>query len=163
MKTATKTGTNLNAIVLSLLGLASLSVIVSCGAKTDTASSSTTFTAVYAVINNQSCSQCHQPGGSATTSGTPLDFTTQANAYSGLTTKSSTGTVASACNGVPLAVSSNPTGSYLLAVLFADYASNTFGKAGCTPYYNTHNAHFSLSSSDEAEFVSWINGGRKND
>ena len=150
-----------------ILGFAALVVSVAtlllqgCGSSVSTSSSTATFTRAYSqVVGQPVCVNCHQPGGSANASGVYLDFTSQASAYSGLTS----GNVAASdrfCSGVRLVVANNAPVSYLATILFADYyKQNDFVVSGCTPI--SSHQQYGVSTSDESVVVGWINGGALN-
>lgn len=132
-----------------------------------TGTSTYTFSMVYAVITSvPRCVDCHSPpSGSAVTAGSKLDFSTQALAYSTLTTKKlEGGTSGTACNSVSIVDSAGRvTMSGLAAVLFSDYnTTNDFaGATGCKPYTG-HHSDLSLSSSEKSTILGWISDGAKN-
>ena len=123
-----------------------------------------TFGSVYRTITTANCTQCHVPGGAATTdSGVQLDFTSQATAYSTLTSLNVTATSSkNICNGVKIVKSGEPAKSYFAAVLISTYNTSNFaGVTGCTPY-NVHLENQNLSEAEKTSIVSWIQNGAPN-
>jgi hypothetical protein len=120
-----------------------------------------TFTQAYSqIIGQPVCVNCHQPSGSATASGVNLDFTSQASAYSGLTS-SQVSASDRTCAGVRLVVANNAPVSYLATILFADYyKQNDFVVSGCTP--TASHQQYGVSTSDENVVIGWINSGAPN-
>jgi hypothetical protein len=136
-----------------------------CGTQNtgSTIPTSGTFASVYSIIKSNSCNQCHIPTGAATVnSNVALDFTSSTTAYTTLTTKLVTGTVASGTCGTVKIVGATPSKSYLSGILFTDYAGSNFaGVTGCTPV-TTHTAMFNLSATNEASINAWITAGALN-
>ena len=143
-----------------VISVASL-LLQGCGSSVGTTSATATFTQAYSQVFGQPvCVNCHQPGGSPGAYGVNLDFTSQASAYSGLTS----GNVAAndkTCSGVRLVVPNNAPVSYLATILFGDYyKQNDFVVSGCTP--DSAHQQYGVSTSNENVIVGWINGGALN-
>lgn len=123
-----------------------------------------TFTDIYTNTISTGCVQCHQPGGTATAdNNVQLDFTSQASAFSGLTSENVNGSIsAPKCPSVPLVVSADPTDSYLMGTLFPDYYkdSNFDNSANCAPYQ--HGGQVNLSADEKNSILLWIQNGIPN-
>jgi hypothetical protein len=133
-------------------------VLANCTKPSDT---TTQFTAVYQALSSNNCISCHTPSGAAAASLVQLDFTTEALAYSTLTTKTVSGTSSSGiCGGVPIVVAGNSANSYLAAVLIASYAHSNFYKSGCTPY-SGHLSDTNISATEQQTILNWIQNGAK--
>ncbi len=147
------------------LGLVLSTVLLAnCAKQQQPTSIAPTFTNVYNNTLKSACVTCHDPSGAATVqNGVQLDFSTQATAYSTLTTKNVTGQTSSGiCPGVHIVSAGNPATSYLAAVLFASYAKANFGGVtGCTPY-SVHLQDQHLSSDEQATIIGWIQNGTLN-
>ena len=148
----------------ALIGLV-LVFLANCSKSNDLNSSESTFSTIYTNTLNPSCIQCHKPGTPAyVTSGVRLDFTTQATAFSTLTTQNASGTTSGAnCTSalIPYVQSASPTTSFLMAVLFSDHWSPSFVATGCAPY-SVHHTDVSLSAAEKTAIVNWINAGAPN-
>lgn len=121
-----------------------------------------TFSNVYS-NTLKSCAQCHDGTDASVENGT-VDFSSQALAYETLLAGTVSGiTAAGTCAGVKLVDAGSPSTSYLLAVLFADYASGTgfAGDGDCVPYA-THLEDQNVSASEKASMVQWIQDGAQN-
>lgn len=149
-------------LLVTMIVLCGAWLLSSCGKKEAATPASGTFASVYATIQGANCSQCHQPGGVGPDANVQLDFTSSAQAYTGLTTYNSQGQRTPTCNGIPLVQDGSPNDSYLMAVLFSDYSGNTFGHSGCTPYYTEHAQNFSLSAAEQSSIQAWISAGALN-
>jgi hypothetical protein len=153
-------------IFTAVVLITALVTLARCGKSPTTAATTTpgTFTDIYTNTLSTACIQCHVPGGSAAADGVTLDFSTQANAYTTLTTGLvEDGSTKPKCPNVKLVTSGNPTGSYLLAVLVSNFYTGTSfdGVSGCTP--NT--AHIQLTAinaSEQSSITTWIQGGLLN-
>lgn len=119
------------------------------------------FTSIYTqVLVGQACVDCHSPGGD--NNGSQLDFSTQALAFSTLTNLKVTGATSVGTCGDVFIVGETPDTSFLAAVLFDDYYQDNFaGVAGCTPY-NIHLSNQSLTDSEKANIIGWIQAGAPN-
>lgn len=120
-----------------------------------------TFTSLYNLVFSQDCRDCHMPGGDAYDNyGIKLNFSTQSQAYSTLTSLG----VTVGCNGVSI-VSSTPETSYLMGTLYSDFRQNNFaGVGGCFPG-NTHIEDTNISSlanSVRTQLIQWIDQGAPN-
>ncbi len=121
------------------------------------------FTTVYANTIGTTCTECHVPGGAATSDGVQLDFTTQVTAYATLTTLNTTGASSTGiCGGVKIVTASSVENSYLAGVLIEGYHTNNFaGVSGCLPY-SAHLTDQSLTDAEKSAIVSWIQHGALN-
>jgi hypothetical protein len=150
-------------IIQLLLTLSLLLVLCRCGQAPQETYTSGTFAHVYNVTLKTACIQCHVPGGSATTAGVTLDFSTQTTAYQSLTTSVvSGGSTKNTCPNISIVLSKDANKSYLAGVLFDSYHTSNFaGVTGCTPY-SAHLTDQSLSSDEQTSIVNWINNGALN-
>lgn len=122
-----------------------------------------TFTHVYEKTLKSACIECHVPTGAAfKTDGVLLDFTSQAKAYSTLTTSSVTGgSSKTTCGSAKIVKATKVEDSYLAAVLFTEYnISNFAGISGCTPY-TLHLTDQNISSTEKNSITTWIKNGAK--
>lgn len=112
------------------------------------------------IVSANCAAQCHVPGGTATSAGAQIDFTSQTTSYDTLTTKSVGGASSVGCGAVKIVKSGDPSKSYLAAVLISTYNTTT---VGCTPL-NTHITGIAnLSETQKSSIVTWITNGAKND
>jgi hypothetical protein len=121
-----------------------------------------TFTDIYTNTLSGQCVACHQPGSSNNDEST-LDFTSQANAFTTLTTGTVVGEQkAPTCGKMPLVIANDPADSYLMGTLFADYykGSNFNNDADCAPYQ--HGQQVQLSDDEKNSMLQWIQNGLPN-
>lgn len=130
----------------------------------DTTTTSGTFTDIYKSLLSTSCSGCHNPEGDVyKTSHVHLDFSTQATAYSTLTTLLVTGdTSKGICGNVKIVDPGSVSTSYLAGVLFSEYNVYNFDNyPNCKPY-SAHLLDQHPSDSEKTSIISWINAGAPN-
>ncbi len=146
--------------LLTTLCIGATLALSNCGKKDET---STTFATVYTETLSTSCVACHDTPGSGAQNGAGLNFSSQALAYSTLTAGNVTATTSvGTCGSVRLVVASSPSTSYLLGTIIQGYSSSSFaGVTNCTPYAG-HFSSLNLSSTQQNNLVSWIQGGAQN-
>ena len=140
-------------------------ILVNCGGDKDESTDDTvqpTFSSLYNKVFVSACVSCHAPGESAyDTDGVIIDFRTAAQAYTDLTTRSSTGPGSGVCNGTAY-IAADAADSYLAAVVVEDVATS-FNVGGCTTPLATHyNGLTSLSAAEINALSQWINNGAQN-
>jgi hypothetical protein len=145
--------------LLATLSVGTATLLSNCGKKDE--STSATFSTVYTETLSTACIVCHEVPGSGTQNGASLNFSSKALAYSTLTTGNVTATDAvGACGTVKLVTASSPSTSYLLGTIIESYRSDNFaGVTNCTP--NRHET-LNLSSTQQSNLVSWVQGGAQN-
>ena len=151
-----------NRALRNVLALTIIAFAIGCQKKED---EGTTFSTIYAQTlgKTSGCANCHAPGGSGTNQGAQLDFSTQALAYSTLTSKKVTGSSkSSTCGTVNIVTAGSPSNSYLAGAVVGSHNVNNFaGVSDCQPITDHINGNYASASEQEA-IISWIQSGAKN-
>lgn len=169
MKTDTKFWTSQFLVWFARLALMAAFVtgVVRCSSKKSDGSCSSsvpaTMTGLYTSVFSQACINCHVPSKSAALAGNSnVDFSSQSAAYSTLVGTFVTGTTGSTtCSSVRLVNGSDPSTSYLAAVLLPQYNHTNFAGTSCTPY-TEHLQSMNLCDSEKNALIAWIQSGAPN-
>ncbi len=130
-----------------------------CGGSSNS-SNTASFSYIYSNTLNKSCTQCHTASVTTAQDSAGLDFSSQATAYSGLTSRTVNGTTARTdCSTVHLVVADSPSTSYLMGAI----TTGVFNVSGCTPVYSGVHDGLGLSSDEISGIQAWINAGAPND
>ncbi len=140
-------------------------IFTRCGSSPDPEPASGTFSNVYKTFQKKGCTECHTPGGAGFTAGSQLNLSSQATAYTSLTTLNVTATASvGTCGTVKLVSSGQPNQSYLTAVLLDSYNTSNFGGVtGCSPFNGHLTSSYTYSDAEKTSLVDWITNGAKND
>lgn len=132
--------------------------LASCSQGGGSGTTTQTFSSLYSNTFS-GCKQCHSPNGSATASGTKLDFTTSTTAYNTLVGTKTKSPSNLDCASLTMVISGSSQTSYLTALFDTSLQNGNFNGTNCRPE-NTHISY--ISQSDLSSITAWINQGAQN-